>query len=530
MEPAEFSCLNLGPQEKMEYENIEQKWKGKLEDVVTEETFGASTKKHMDFYCEFYEDPTQKDPATGQPAILPKPNNYMKEYLQQITSIMKTNEKKFVDKEFAPEVKSLEGDGTNHYSKDWISGARPCDVWKRPDDFFGAKNYKLFHDDISPQDIKQGAIGNCYFMAAIAALADKGHSNRVARLFITRDIAPTSCYCFNVCEDGLWKSLLIDDLVPCYRHNAQPAFAKGNGNEIWVMLIEKVWAKMYGGYANIEGGWAREVLNELTGAPCTSFTPAYPNLFEEIMKATKFEWVMTAASSTGTGDHSKKSDNGISNNHLYSLLRGYEVQRSGKKVRLVQLRNPWGHTEWKGEWGDSWNGWTNELRTQLKFENKEDGIFFMPFEEFVKEFRKIEICMYFDNYKFTCLKTKSDYNKIKVFEVVLKTPGSYFFIAVQKNQRKFAKTSGYTYSYVNLKVASVDNGKIKYEDMYINPLKDNNIDTWVFCSNLEAKSYLVGVRSQWYNMKEQEFVFKVYGTDFVEIKNMDQKQYPFFLV
>ena len=96
MEPAEFSCLNLGPQEKMEYENIEQKWKGKLEDVVTEETFGASTKKHMDFYCEFYEDPTQKDPATGQPAILPKPNNYMKEYLQQITSIMKIREFRLV--------------------------------------------------------------------------------------------------------------------------------------------------------------------------------------------------------------------------------------------------------------------------------------------------------------------------------------------------------------------------------------------------------------------------------------------------
>ena len=138
--------------------------------------------------------------------------------------------------------------------------------------------------------------------------------------------------------------------------------------------------------------------------------------------------------------------------------------------------------------------------------------------------------MYFDNYKFTCLKTKSANNKIRIFDVNIKTPGSYFFIAVQENQRKFSKKSGYGYSYINLKVASVENGKMKYEDVYINPLKDNNIDTWIFCSNLEAKNYLVGIRAQWYNLKEHEFVFKVYGTDFVEIKNQDQKKYPFFLV
>jgi len=528
MEP-EVQTKNLAiPQEKMEYEAIEQIWNGRVEDV-TKEGFNSTTKKQMDFYSEYFEDLDKIDPTTGLPLIVQKPNTYMKDYMLHISGVMKGGDK-FVDKDFPPELKSLEGDGTNHYSKDWVEGAKPCDLWKRPDDFFGVKNYKLFQDSIEPQDIKQGAIGNCYFMAAISALADKGHANRIARLFITRDVAATGCYCLNVCEDGLWKTVIIDDLVPCYRHNAQPAFAKGNGNEIWVMILEKIWAKMYGGYANIEGGWAREVLNELTGAPCTSFTPTYPHLFEEILKATKFEWVMTAASGVGSGDHSKKSDNGISHNHLYSLLRGHELNYNNKKVKLVQLRNPWGHTEWKGEWGDNWNGWTPELKGILKVENKEDGIFFMPFEEFLKEFRKIEICMYFDNYKFTCLKTKSANNKIRIFDVNIKTPGSYFFIAVQENQRKFSKKSGYGYSYINLKVASVENGKMKYEDVYINPLKDNNIDTWIFCSNLEAKNYLVGIRAQWYNLKEHEFVFKVYGTDFVEIKNQDQKKYPFFLV
>ena len=61
---------------------------------------------------------------------------------------------------------------------------------------------------------------------------------------------------------------MIDDYIPCTKNNGLPAFAHNNGSEIWAMLIEKVWAKIYGGYANIIGGLGREVFNEMTGAPC----------------------------------------------------------------------------------------------------------------------------------------------------------------------------------------------------------------------------------------------------------------------
>lgn len=39
------------------------------------------------------------------------------------------------------------------------------------------------------------------------------------------------------------------------------------GNELWVILLEKAWAKIYGSYDNIEGGLTRECLHDLTGAP-----------------------------------------------------------------------------------------------------------------------------------------------------------------------------------------------------------------------------------------------------------------------
>ena len=44
--------------------------------------------------------------------------------------------------------------------------------------------------------------------------------------------------------------------------------SKGGDKEIWPLLIEKAYAKMYGNYKNIEGGLVDAALADLTnGAP-----------------------------------------------------------------------------------------------------------------------------------------------------------------------------------------------------------------------------------------------------------------------
>ena len=46
----------------------------------------------------------------------------------------------------------------------------------------------------------------------------------------------------------------MDDYFPCY--NGEPAFSKANGDEMWVLILEKVWAKLHGSYERIEAGLA----------------------------------------------------------------------------------------------------------------------------------------------------------------------------------------------------------------------------------------------------------------------------------
>jgi len=44
-------------------------------------------------------------------------------------------------------------------------------------------------------------------------------------------------------------------------------FTHGHDQELWVMIIEKAWAKINFSYDNIDGGFTREALHDFTGAP-----------------------------------------------------------------------------------------------------------------------------------------------------------------------------------------------------------------------------------------------------------------------
>ena len=59
--------------------------------------------------------------------------------------------------------------------------------------------------------------------------------------------------------NGTWKVVTIDDFFPCYLHGG-PIFTYGNGNELWVMLVEKAYAKVHGTYYNLCGGQVKHAL------------------------------------------------------------------------------------------------------------------------------------------------------------------------------------------------------------------------------------------------------------------------------
>ena len=74
------------------------------------------------------------------------------------------------------------------------------------------------------------------------------------------------------------------------------------------------------------------------------------------------------------------------------------MSKDGEDVKLVKLRNPWGSFEWKGDWSEESELWTEEIKAQLNFEKADDGMFWMSFDDFKQYFDRVQICEYRDSY------------------------------------------------------------------------------------------------------------------------------------
>jgi len=90
----------------------------------------------------------------------------------------------------------------------------------------------------------------------------------------------------------------------------------------------------------------------------------------------------------------ENKDSGLVHFHAYGVLDCHEVDTESGTVRLVKLRNPWGEFEWKGDWSDASDKWTDSLRNQLKVVQEDDGVFFMSYDDYYKHYGETQICMY----------------------------------------------------------------------------------------------------------------------------------------
>ena len=116
---------------------------------------------------------------------------------------------KFTDQKFPPEFQSIWGFGeTRSYDK---RGMKKL-VWERPSKIF-RKGYKVFQGHVDPSDISQGMLGDCYFLSAISAIAEK--ENRIRRIFLQRNVTKSGAYCVALCLNGMWEEVVVDDFFPC---------------------------------------------------------------------------------------------------------------------------------------------------------------------------------------------------------------------------------------------------------------------------------------------------------------------------
>ena len=57
----------------------------------------------------------------------------------------------------------------------------------------------------------------------------------------------------------------VDDFFPCRPGKGEPVFSQANGPELWVLLLEKAYAKLHSSYYALRSGMCYEGLMDLTG-------------------------------------------------------------------------------------------------------------------------------------------------------------------------------------------------------------------------------------------------------------------------
>lgn len=443
----------------------------------------------------------------------------------------------YTDKHFQPHGDNIFGFGDrNDYSSDECHAFE----WKRTNDIF--KGDLHIFNNIEPNDIHQGGLGDCYFLASISAIAE--YKDRITRLFLTKEINKEGIYAVALCVGGMWHDIVIDDWIPCNPGTNTPAFNTTKTNELWVILLEKAWAKIYGGYLNIAAGLTREALRDLTGASCvTLFTNGdKEELWAKIFDADHKKYIMTA----GSDDLNNGSDTfiekiGIAGSHAYSLLGAFELEydRGNYKLvidpakvknktieRIVKLRNPWGTGEWSGDWGDLSPLWTDALKKDLCFTVEDDGTFFMSYKDFCKFYSDVQICYYVDGNKYSSIYKESTKDETTYLKFTINVDGEYYFSINQKNKRMFPKNHNYKYSNISFVIARVDVTNNQYE--YIGGNMKADKENWIK-KTAKKGSYIAIVKTPWQSFVN-DFSFSVYGPGTTDILSIKENELPKSLI
>ncbi|WP_029291363.1 C2 family cysteine protease [Cellulomonas sp. HZM] len=201
-------------------------------------------------------------------------------------------------------------------------------------------------DGASLDDINQGAVGDCWFLAGLGA------ELRADPSFVADHVTDNGngTWTVTLYRDGKPVPVTVDGSVP---GGSSPRFAHGPGGAPnWVSIYEKAFARFHGSYGDIEGGWGDQSMEAITGRDADRHTDGMfsdlPSL-DEVKKQLDAGHPVTVGTKDDASvwpwgaddDDDRVFDKQLVSHHEYIVVK-VEDTDDGERITV---RNPWGNTD-----------------------------------------------------------------------------------------------------------------------------------------------------------------------------------------
>ncbi|KAM4770841.1 calpain-13-like [Rhinophrynus dorsalis] len=268
--------------------------------------------------------------------------------------------------------------------------------WKRPWAF--CKDPHLLVDGASLFDILQRKIGNCWVLSVIGSITLKQNLlKNIMPLNQGYTVQYAGIFHFKFWYFGEWVDVVIDDQLP-FVNDDYLSIRPCCSREFWPCLLEKAYAKLLGSYENLHWGDPAEAFVNFTGGVAMTFdlkssSVHQSDIWEMVYRASP-KTLITCISEKQSIKENIQLSSGLIQLHAYSVTDTTQVYFRNGLVNLIRIWNPWGYGEWMGRWSDNcpwWREVSPEDRKKL-YDNREDGEFWMSWDDFVQGFSRIIIC------------------------------------------------------------------------------------------------------------------------------------------
>uniref|UniRef100_A0A1I7U2R8 Calpain catalytic domain-containing protein n=1 Tax=Caenorhabditis tropicalis TaxID=1561998 RepID=A0A1I7U2R8_9PELO len=270
-------------------------------------------------------------------------------------------------------------------------------IWKRPGEIIA--NPQLITQGESRFDVKQGALGDCWLLAALANIT-------LYDALFYRIVPPNQSFTenyagifhFQFWHYGKWVDVVVDDRLPTVNNKLYYLHSADN-TEFWSALVEKAYAKLHGGYENLDGGTTAEALEDFTGGLTEYFDLRKSDkatVLAALVKGMEMGSLFGCSIDADANIKEAQLRNGLVCGHAYSITAIHSITYYGAEMTLMRLRNPWGNEkEWNGAWSDGSSEWSKideATKKQIDVQFARDGEFWMSFEDFFANFTQMELC------------------------------------------------------------------------------------------------------------------------------------------